>query len=125
MCPLHAVMLAAVTTRRRHPNMLNHTIRFLMMLPIIIPTLVGALGLLILYDRAGWINFFLVRALHVLKEFVLVDYTIPGLVIFYLWMFFPYPIRSRGARRAAAQALVTMGIASASGTDLTTVARER
>ena len=66
------------------------TILFLMMLPIIIPTLVGALGLLILYDRAGWINFFLVRVLHVLKEPLLVDYTIPGLVIFYLWMFFPY-----------------------------------
>ena len=63
---------------------------FLMMLPIVIPSLVGALGLLILYDRAGWINYFLVHALHVLHQPLLIDYTIPGLVIFYLWMFFPY-----------------------------------
>jgi putative spermidine/putrescine transport system permease protein len=74
----------------RRPFRGKGTILFLMMLPIIIPTLVGALGLLILYDRAGWINFFLVRVLHVLKQPLLVDYTIPGLVIFYLWMFFPY-----------------------------------
>lgn len=63
---------------------------FLMMLPIIIPSLVGALGLLFLYDRAGWINDVLVRALHLLHQPLLIDYTIPGLVIFYLWMFFPY-----------------------------------
>ncbi len=68
----------------------KQAILFLTMLPIIIPTLVGALGLLILYDRTGWLNFFLVHVLHVVHEPLLIDYTIPGLVLFYVWMFFPY-----------------------------------
>jgi len=65
-------------------------VQFLMMVPITIPSLVGALGLLILYDRTGWINYFLVRTLHVLSQPLTIDYTIPGIVLFYVWMFFPY-----------------------------------
>jgi ABC-type Fe3+ transport system permease subunit len=60
-----------------------------MMLPITIPALVGALGLLILYDRTGWLNVVLLK-LHVLSEPLAIDYTIPGLILFYVWMFFPY-----------------------------------
>lgn len=78
----------ALALRRSFPG--KGAILFFTMLPIIIPTLVGALGLLILYDRAGWINFFLVRVLHLLRAPLLVDYTIPGLILFYVWMFFPY-----------------------------------
>jgi len=64
-------------------------LQFLMMLPITIPALVGALGLVILYDRTGWINVVLIR-LHVLSHPLAIDYTIPGLILFYVWMFFPY-----------------------------------
>lgn len=78
----------ALALRRKFRG--KSVIMFLMMLPIIIPSLVGALGLLFVYDRAGWINDFLVRTLHLLNQPLLIDYTIPGLVIFYLWMFFPY-----------------------------------
>jgi putative spermidine/putrescine transport system permease protein len=60
------------------------------MLPTAIPPLVGALGLLILYDRTGWLNVILVRYAHVLQRPLAIDYTIPGLVLFYVWMFFPY-----------------------------------
>ncbi len=65
-------------------------LQFLMMLPTTVPPLVGALGLLILYDRTGWLNVVLVRYLHVLQRPLSIDYTVPGLVLFYVWMFFPY-----------------------------------
>jgi ABC-type Fe3+ transport system permease subunit len=67
----------------------RRALQFLMMLPITIPALVGALGLLILYDRTGWINVVLLKW-HVLSEPLAIDYTIPGLILFYVWMFFPY-----------------------------------
>jgi ABC-type Fe3+ transport system permease subunit len=65
-------------------------VRFLMMVPITIPALVGALGLLILYDRTGWVNALLVRGLHLFSQPIAIDYTLGGLVLFYVWMFFPY-----------------------------------
>lgn len=68
----------------------KRALQFLMMLPIVIPSLVGALGLLILYDRTGWLNYFLVAVLHVINQPLRIDYTIPGIVLFYVWMFFPY-----------------------------------
>ena len=56
----------------------GRALQFLMMLPITIPALVGALGLLILYDRTGWINVVLLK-LHVIGEPLPIDYTIHGL----------------------------------------------
>jgi putative spermidine/putrescine transport system permease protein len=67
----------------------RRALQFLMMLPITIPALVGALGLVILYDRTGWLNVILLK-LHVLSEPLAIDYTIHGLILFYVWMFFPY-----------------------------------
>ncbi len=74
----------------RHRFAGRAALRFLIMLPMVIPALVGALGLLFLYDRTGWFNFFLVRVLGVVKQPVPIDYTIPGIILFYVWMFFPY-----------------------------------
>src|SRR5690348_12711637 len=67
----------------------RRALQFLMMLPITIPALVGALGLVILYDRTGWLNVILLK-LHLLSEPLAIDYTIHGLILFYVWMFFPY-----------------------------------
>ncbi|MGD0432607.1 MAG: ABC transporter permease subunit [Acetobacteraceae bacterium] len=67
----------------------RRALQFLMMLPITIPALVGALGLLILYDRTGWFNVVLLR-MHLIREPLMIDYTIRGLILFYVWMFFPY-----------------------------------
>jgi ABC-type Fe3+ transport system permease subunit len=78
----------ALALRRGFPG--KAAVQFLMMVPITIPALVGALGLLILYDRTGWVNFVLVRVLHLTAQPLAIDYTIPGLVLFYVWMFFPY-----------------------------------
>ncbi len=77
----------ALLLRRRFFG--RRALQFLMMLPITIPALVGALGLLILYDRTGWINVVLLR-LHLLTHPLAIDYTISGLILFYVWMFFPY-----------------------------------
>ena len=60
-----------------------------MMLPITIPALVGALGLVILYDRTGWLNVVLLD-LGLISNPLRIDYTIHGLILFYVWMFFPY-----------------------------------
>jgi putative spermidine/putrescine transport system permease protein len=60
-----------------------------MMLPITIPALVGALGLVILYDRTGWFNVVLMD-LHLISAPLRIDYTIHGLILFYVWMFFPF-----------------------------------
>ncbi|HUZ63663.1 MAG TPA: ABC transporter permease subunit [Acetobacteraceae bacterium] len=78
----------ALLLRRRFAG--KGAIQFLMMLPITIPSLVGALGLVILYDRTGWLNYALVAALHILRHPLAIDYTVPGIVLFYIWMFFPY-----------------------------------
>lgn len=78
----------ALALRRRFAG--KAALQFLMMLPITIPSLVGALGLLILYDRTGWVNYVLVAVLHVTSKPIPIDYTIPGIVLFYVWMFFPY-----------------------------------
>ncbi len=78
----------ALALRRRFAG--KAALQFLMMLPITIPSLVGALGLLILYDRTGWLNYFLVAVLHVIAQPIPIDYTIPGIILFYVWMFFPY-----------------------------------
>jgi ABC-type Fe3+ transport system permease subunit len=77
----------ALLLRRRFPG--RRALQFLMMLPITIPSLVGALGLLILYDRTGWLNVVVLK-LGLLSQPLAIDYTIPGLVLFYVWMFFPY-----------------------------------
>lgn len=77
----------ALLLRRRFAG--RRALQFLMMLPITVPALVGALGLVILYDRTGWINVVLMR-LHLITEPLAIDYTIPGLIIFYVWGFFPY-----------------------------------
>ncbi len=77
----------ALMLRRRFFG--RRALQFLMLLPITIPALVGALGLLILYDRTGWLNVALLN-LHLIREPLAIDYTVHGLILFYVWMFFPY-----------------------------------
>ena len=78
----------AVALRKRFFG--KSLIQYLMLVPALIPALVGALGLLILYDRTGWLNYFLVRVARVTLHPLVIDYTIPGIILFYVWMFFPY-----------------------------------
>ncbi len=78
----------ALVLRRKFTG--RSLLEILMLIPAVVPGLVGALGLLFLYGQAGWFNLLLVQVLHVASQPVHINYTIPGLMIFYVWMFFPY-----------------------------------
>jgi ABC-type Fe3+ transport system permease subunit len=58
------------------------------LVPLVVPGLIGALGLLIFWGPRGWFNLLLTQILF-LRPLV-VTYTLPGLILFYLWLYFPY-----------------------------------
>ncbi|MCK4330578.1 ABC transporter permease subunit [candidate division WOR-3 bacterium] len=59
----------------------------LVLAPITIPGLICALGLLLFWDKNGWMNLIIQG---IINRPIQVNYTIPGLLIFYTWLFFPY-----------------------------------
>ncbi len=59
------------------------------LVPLVIPGMIGALGLLLLFGTRGWFNLFL-RDVFGLTSPVGVNYTVHGLIIFYVWLYFPY-----------------------------------
>ena len=64
--------------------------RLTMLIPRVVPGLIGALGLLLLFGSRGWVNLFLMQFIPFIDEPVTIDYTIPGLIIFYTWLYFPF-----------------------------------
>jgi ABC-type Fe3+ transport system permease subunit len=64
--------------------------RLTMLVPRIVPGLIGALGLLLLFGSRGWVNLSLLRFVPFVTEPVRINYTIPGLVLFYTWLYFPF-----------------------------------
>jgi ABC-type Fe3+ transport system permease subunit len=48
------------------------------------------LGLLLFFGTRGWFNLFLMQFLPFVNRPVAVNYTIHGLIMFYLWLYFPY-----------------------------------
>ncbi len=64
--------------------------RLTMLIPRVVPGLIGALGLLLLFGSRGWLNLFLVQFIPFIKEPVHINYTIPGLILFYTWLYFPF-----------------------------------
>jgi len=62
---------------------------FIALIPAIIPGLVGAFGLLLLYDQTGWLSL-AIKAIGIHEHPLALDYSVPGLIVFYVWMFFPY-----------------------------------
>jgi putative spermidine/putrescine transport system permease protein len=64
--------------------------RVLILTPLMIPSLIGVLGLLLIFRSTGWINLFLTQVLQVIAEPLRVNYTLGGLILFYIWMFFPF-----------------------------------
>jgi len=61
-----------------------------MLIPRVVPGLIGALGLLLLFGSRGWVNLALLRFIPFVTEPVSINYTIPGLVLFYTWLYFPF-----------------------------------
>ena len=64
--------------------------RLVVLVPLVVPGLIGALGLLIFWGPRGWFNLFLLQFVPFVERPVRVTYTLPGLILFYLWLYFPY-----------------------------------
>jgi len=64
--------------------------RLVVLVPLVVPGLIGALGLLIFWGPRGWFNLALTTLVPGVERPLGVNYTIPGLVLFYLWLYFPY-----------------------------------
>jgi len=64
--------------------------RLIMMIPLVIPGLIGALGLLVLFGNRGWFNLFIRDFVPFVQGPVNINYTVPGLILFYVWLYFPY-----------------------------------
>ncbi|MEW5718232.1 MAG: ABC transporter permease [Chloroflexota bacterium] len=63
--------------------------RLLVLVPLMVPGLIGALGLLIFFGSRGWFNLTL-QLLPFIQEPLTINYTIHGLTLFYVWLYFPY-----------------------------------
>jgi ABC-type Fe3+ transport system permease subunit len=64
--------------------------RLTMLIPRVVPGLIGALGLLLLFGSRGWVNLSLIQLVPFINEPVSINYTIPGLILFYTWLYFPF-----------------------------------
>jgi putative spermidine/putrescine transport system permease protein len=64
--------------------------RLTMLIPRIVPGLIGALGLLLLFGSRGWVNLSLMQFVPFINEPVHINFTIPGLILFYTWLYFPF-----------------------------------
>jgi putative spermidine/putrescine transport system permease protein len=64
--------------------------RLLVLVPLVIPGLIGALGLLLFWGPRGWFNLFLLKFVPYVHRPVPVNYTMHGLILCYVWLYFPY-----------------------------------
>lgn len=73
----------------RRPWRGNHAFRLLLLLPLAIPGLVSAVGLRLFWGDVGWANMIL-GLLPFVHGPVHVVFTVPGLMLFYTWLFFSF-----------------------------------
>lgn len=78
----------ALVLRRRPPG--HGLFRLVVLVPLVVPGLIGALGLLIFWGPRGWFNLFLLQTVPVLSRPLGINYTLHGLILFYVWLYFPY-----------------------------------
>ncbi len=64
--------------------------RLMVLVPLVVPGLIGALGLLLFWGVRGWVNLFLTQFVPFVTGPLRVNYTIQGLTLFYVWLYFPY-----------------------------------
>jgi putative spermidine/putrescine transport system permease protein len=64
--------------------------RLMVLVPLVIPGLIGALGLLLFWGSRGWFNLFLLQFVPSVTSPLRINYTIQGLIYFYVWLYFPY-----------------------------------
>ncbi len=89
-CTLLSVLLSVPLALLLRRKLAGHGLfRLAILIPITVPGLIGALGLLLFWGSRGWFNLFLLQVLG-RKDPVQVNYTLAGLVLFYVWHYFPY-----------------------------------
>ena len=88
---LFSILLSVVLSLvlRRKPRG-NRFFRLTMLVPRVVPGLIGALGLLLLFGSRGWLNLSLMKFVPFIDEPVRINYTVPGLIVFYIWLYFPF-----------------------------------
>jgi putative spermidine/putrescine transport system permease protein len=64
--------------------------RVVAIVPLVIPGLIGALGLLLFFGNRGWFNLFIRDFVPFIQGPIAVNYTVVGLIVFYVWLYFPY-----------------------------------
>jgi len=84
---LFSVVLCLILRRKMRGH---RFFRLTMLIPRVVPGLIGALGLLLLFGSRGWANLFLINVVPFVDEPVRINYTVPGLVLFYTWLYFPF-----------------------------------
>jgi putative spermidine/putrescine transport system permease protein len=67
----------------------HRLLRMTILVPITVPGLIGALGLLLFWGSRGWFNLTFMPLLGRTTP-IQVNYTLIGLVIFYVWHYFSY-----------------------------------
>jgi len=88
LCSILFSLVLCLVLRRKPRG--HRFFRLTMLVPRVVPGLIGALGLLLLFGSRGWVNLLLLQLLPFVKEPVAINYTIPGLILFYTWLYFPF-----------------------------------
>jgi putative spermidine/putrescine transport system permease protein len=86
----YPMMITVVRSMRPEGETVGWTLEHYAQFPRVVPGLIGALGLLLLFGSRGWVNLLLLQLLPGLEEPVAINYTIPGLILFYTWLYFPF-----------------------------------
>lgn len=90
-CTLLSIVLSVPLTLLLRSKLAGHRLfRMTILIPMTVPGLVGALGLLLFYGSRGWLNLFLTQTLGIVQEPLKINYTLIGLVVFYVWHYFSY-----------------------------------
>jgi ABC-type Fe3+ transport system permease subunit len=87
LCSIAFSLVLCLVLRRKPRG--HRFFRLTMLVPRVVPGLIGALGLLLLLGSRGWVNLFLLQ-FPFIREPVQINYTIPGLILFYTWLYFPF-----------------------------------
>jgi ABC-type Fe3+ transport system permease subunit len=88
LCSILFSLVLCLVLRRKPRG--HRFFRLTMLIPRVVPGLIGALGLLLLFGSRGWVNLLLLQLLPFVEEPVAINYTISGLILFYTWLYFPF-----------------------------------
>jgi ABC-type spermidine/putrescine transport system permease subunit I len=88
VCSILFSLILCLILRRKPRG--NRFFRLTVLIPRVVPGLIGALGLLLLFGSRGWVNLLLLQFVPFVEEPVAINYTIPGLILFYTWLYFPF-----------------------------------